>query len=105
MIISNFLSNEPDFDKIDNDYSNFQLSYKPTKLESDQSTGTLILTGSSLPKIDINYIKKNLTLKTIEQTKSIIKKIVPRANRSKIVNKFFLTPIMTKNIDIQVKLE
>ena len=105
IIISTFLSSEPDFDKIDTDYTNFQLSFKPTKLESDQATGTLILTGSSLPKLDINNIKKNLTLKTIKQVDSIIKKLVPRANRFKINNKFFLMPIRTENIDIQVKLE
>ena len=105
MIISNFLSSEPDFDKIDNDYQNFQLSFKVTKLESGQATGILTITGTSLPKVDINSLKKSLTLKTLNQTKSIIKKLVPRANRPKITNNFFLTPIMTKNIDIQVKLE
>lgn len=105
MIISSYLSSEPDFDKIDIDSNNFQLSFKPTKLESEKATGTLIVTGSSLPKLDINNIKKNLTLKTVKQADSIIKKLVPRANRFKITNKFFLMPIRTENIDIQVKLE
>ncbi len=105
MIISLYLSSEPDFDKIDLDSNNFQLSFKPTKLDSTEATGTLTLTGSSLPKIDVNSIKKNLTLKTDKQAESIIKKLVPRANRFKINNKFFLMPIRTENIDIQVKLE
>ena len=105
MIISSYLSSEPDFDKIDLDSNNFQLSFKPTKLDSTEATGTLTLTGSSLPKIDVNSIKKNLTLKTDKQAESIIKKLVPRANRFKINNKFFLMPIRTENIDIQVKLE
>lgn len=105
MIISSYLSSEPDFDKIDLDFNNFQISFKPTKIESDGASGTLIINGSSLPKLDVNNIKKNLTLKTDKQAESIIKKLVPRANRFKINNKFFLMPIRTENIDIQVKLE
>ncbi len=104
-IISTFLTSEPDFDKIDIDTNNFQLTFKPTKIESDQATGDLIITGSSLPKLDINGIKKSLVLKTVKQSDSIIKKLVPRANRFKIFNKFFLMPLRTENIDIQVKLE
>lgn len=105
MIISEFLSSEPDFDKIDVDFNNFQTSFKPTKLESDKAVGTLTLTGSSLPKLDINHIKKNLTLKTVKQADTTIKKLVPRANRFKIINKFFIMPARIENIDIQVKLE
>jgi hypothetical protein len=105
MIISQFLSSEPDFDKIDIDFNNFQLSFKPSKLEPDQAVGTMTLTGSSLPKLDVNNLKKNLTLKTVNQVDGILKKLVPRANRFKIFNKFFIMPARVENIDIQVKLE
>lgn len=105
MIISHFLSTEPDFDKIEVNPSDFQVSFKPTKLELDRAVGTLTITGSSLPKLEINNIKKNLLLKTETQANEIIKKIVPRANRFKIFNKFFILPLKIENIDIQVKLE
>lgn len=105
IIISSFLANEPDFDKVEIDPSNFQLSFKPTKIDQTQATGELTITGFSLPKLDTNKIKKNLTLKTIKQVDSIIKRLVPRAYKFTIINKFFLTPIRTENIDIQVKLE
>ena len=105
MIITSYLSSEPDFDKIDIDLNNFQILFKPTKLEADKAVGTLTITGSSLPKLDINQIKKNLTLKTVKQADTLIKKIVPRANRFKIINKFFIMPARIENIDIQVKLE
>lgn len=105
IIISTFLSSEPDFDKIEIDTSNFHLSFNPTKIEPEQAVGTLVLSGSSLPKLDLNNIKKSLTLKTVTQADSIIKRLVPRANRFKIINKLFLMPIRTENIDIQVKLE
>ncbi len=105
IIISEFLSSEPDFNKIEVDFNNFEISFKPTKLESEKAVGTLTLTGSSLPKLDINNLKKNLSLKTVKQADSLIKRLVPRANRFKIINKFFLMPIRTENIDIQVKLE
>jgi len=105
MIISQYLSSEPDFDKIDIDLNNFQISFKPSKLESDQAVGTLTIIGSSLPKLDLNNIKKNLSLKTVKQADGIIKKLVPRANRFKINNKLFIMPFRSENIDIQVKLE
>lgn len=105
MIIEQFLSTETDFDKIEIDLNNFQISIKPTKVDSDSAVGNLTLTGSSLPKLEINNIKKNLSLKTIRQSENIIKKTVPRANRYKIFNKFLLMPIKAENIDIQVKLE
>lgn len=50
IIISTFLSSEPDFDKIEIDTSNFHLSFNPTKIEPEQAVGTLVLSGSSLPK-------------------------------------------------------
>ncbi len=103
-IISTFLSTEPNFDKVEVDYNNFQISFKSSKTDSEQSTGILTITGSSLPKLDTNKIKQNLTLKTIKQADDFLKK-VPRLNRFKILNKFFIMPLRVENIDIQVKLE
>ncbi len=103
-IISTFLSTEPNFDKIEVDYNNFQISFKSSKIDSEQSTGTLTITGSSLPKLDTNNIKKSLTLKTIKQAEDFLRK-VPRVNRFKILNKLFIMPLRVENIDIQVKLE
>lgn len=104
-IISQFLASEADFDKIDIDLNNFLVSFKPSKIDSDQATGSLTINGSSLPKLDLNNLKKKLTLRTVKQADTLIKKLVPRANRFKIYNKFPIMPFKAENIDIQVKLE
>ena len=103
-IISTFLATEPDFDKIEFDSTNFQISFKPNKLDSDQGVGTLIITGSSLPKLNVDDLKKKLTLKTIKQVDNFLKK-TPRLNRFKILNNYPLMPLRSENIDIQIKLE
>jgi len=107
-IIKYFLASEDGFSKSDINSKDFSLDFKLNKITANDATGNLVITGKSLPKIDINQLQKKLILKTSKQISSFIKTSVPRAYNFnvKMVPDFIpLSPINSKNIFIQVKTE
>lgn len=103
--IKHFLSSEADFNNIDYQSSNFDLSFSFSKVDTSQATGTLTISGKSLPKINISQVQKSLVGKTNNQATNIIKKIIPRAYNFHITNSLPLLPFRSDNINIEVKSE
>jgi len=107
-IVKYFLASEDGFSKSDINPKDFSLDFKLNKITVDNATGELVITGKSLPKIDINQLQNKLILKTSKQISTFIKTSVPRAYNFnvKMVPEFLpLSPINSKNIFIQVKTE
>jgi len=104
-IINHFLSSEADFNNIEFNPENFDLAFKINKTDASQATGTLTISGKSLPKINTAQLQKSLTVKTINQGSAIIKKMVPRAYNFHIGTNLPLLPFRPENINIEVKTE
>jgi hypothetical protein len=104
-VVKHFLSSESDFNNIDYQSGDFNLSFNITKTESSQAVGSLNLSGKSLPKINLSQIQKSLVAKTNNQANSIIKTLVPRAYNFHITNSLPLLPFRSDNISIEVKTE
>ncbi|MCW1948859.1 MAG: hypothetical protein KIH89_000180 [Candidatus Shapirobacteria bacterium] len=104
-IIKHFLSSESDFNNIEYQSGNFNLSFNITKTELSQAVGTLNLSGKSLPKVNIPQIQKSLVAKTNNQAGDIIKKLVPRAYNFHLTNSLPLLPFKSDNINIEIKTE
>ena len=104
-VIKHFLSSESDFNNIDYQSNNFDLSFTITKTDSTEATGTLSISGKSLPKINITQTQKSLVGKTNNQAISFIKKNIPRAYNFHINNNLPLLPFRSDNINIEIKSE
>jgi hypothetical protein len=106
-LIKQFLSSEPDFNSVDLNATDFNLTFKVNTIDGQKATGTLTITGQSLPKIDLAKLKKSLIAKTTGQAGDIIKKTISRAYNFRISNNLpiGLLPFRSENIDIQVKIE
>lgn len=106
-LIKQILADQPDFEKIDFDVDNFTITFKVNKIDNDKATGELTVQGSSLPKIDLSKLKKNISGKTDNRAGEIIKKTISRVYNFNIQNNFplGLLPFKRDNIDIEIKSE
>lgn len=104
-VLKQFLSGESDFDKINFNPDDFSLTFKIDKTTATQATGSLTITGKALPKIDTGLLQKSLSIKTVNQAKEVIRKILPRAYNFNIGTNLPLLPFNPNNINIEVKIE
>ncbi len=104
-VIKHFLASEPDFPNIDYQSKDFNLSFNLIKIDVSQASGTLTISGKSLPKTNISQVQKSLTGKTTNQANSIIKKLIPRAYNFHINNNLPILPLRSDNINIEIKTE
>ncbi|MFA7676029.1 MAG: hypothetical protein WCY28_01290 [Candidatus Shapirobacteria bacterium] len=107
-ILTQFLSQEKGFSDSDLNSDSFVFTLKINKLDVSKATGSLNIKGYSLPKIDLDLIKKNISGKTIKKAQEIIKKNNNRVYNFnfKISFKIFnLVPFSSKNIFIESKTE
>lgn len=104
-VIKQFLGSESDFNKINFNPNSYSLNFKVNKISSNQATTSLNITGQSLPKIDKESLQKTLSVKTVKQAETTIKKLVPRAYNFHIGSNLPLLPFNSKNINIEVKTE
>ncbi|MDD2225063.1 MAG: hypothetical protein PHP97_02790 [Candidatus Shapirobacteria bacterium] len=107
-IIEQFLSQESGYSDSDKNPESFVFTFKISKLDTDQATGSLTVKGSSLPKIDTATLKKNIAGKTVKNAQKIIKKTISRVydfniqTNSKLLN---ILPFNKNNISIDVKIK
>ena len=106
-ILNQFLSDQENFNNTSVNINNFNFGFKTNKVESQKAVGNLSITGSALPKIDLDKLKKSLVGKTNKNASNIIKKLVNRAYNFHIENNlpFNLLPFKANNISIDVKSE
>lgn len=104
-LIRQFLSSEADFTNSLFDSKDYTFSLKVNKIEVNQASGNLTISGQSLPKIDQLNLKKALTFKTLKSAETVIKKIVPRAYNFNISTKLPLISFTPNHINIEVKTE
>lgn len=107
-ILAQLLSSETGYSDSDINPDSFVFTLKIDKLDSNKATGSLNIKGSSLPKINVELLKKNISAKTTKKAQEIIKKTISRVYdyNLKITFKIFnILPLNTKNIFIDVKNE
>ncbi|HNZ84282.1 MAG TPA: hypothetical protein PKZ29_00525 [Candidatus Woesebacteria bacterium] len=104
-VIRQFLSSESDFANSLFDPKDYTFSLKVNKIETNQASGNLTVSGQSLPKIDQSNLKKALTFKTLKSGGETIKKIIPRAYNFNIKTKLPLLSFTPNHINIEVKTE
>ena len=107
-ILEQFLSQENDFSSSALNPDFFVFSLKIDKLEASKATGSLNIKGSSLPKINMEIIKKNIAGRTTKKAQEIIRKNISRVYNFnfKINLKIFnILPLNPKNIFIDLKNE
>lgn len=104
-VIKHFLSTENDFDKSIIDASSFKLSFSSDKIESQKAIGTLTITGTATPNIDLKSLKKSLLGKTTTKASEVIKKTINRAYNFTIKNNLPLNilPFREQNLLIEVE--
>lgn len=107
-IISQILSLQPNFNLAQIEPKNFTFSFKPDKINDSSAHGVLTVTGKSLPKIDVEQLKKKISGKSKATAAILLKSSSPRVYKYKIATNFnFLSfinplPFRTKNINIDI---
>ncbi|MDD2482852.1 MAG: hypothetical protein PHE32_03500 [Candidatus Shapirobacteria bacterium] len=107
-ILAQFLSKETGYSDSEINPDSFVFTLKIDKLDTNKATGSLNIKGSSLPKIDTELLKKNISGRTTKKAQEIIKKTISRVYdyNLKITFKIFnILPFSPKNIFIEVKNE
>jgi len=110
-IVRTLLSSQEDFPDSQIDPDQFQLEFTIDKIDTDTASGTLVVQGQSLPSIDIDQFKKDISGKSVKKTDQIIKQSLPRAyNYNLKTNLPFLgrlnpLPFRPKNITVIIKTE
>jgi len=105
-IIKQFLSNETGYSESEIDSDSFVFTFKIDKLDTDESTGSLTIIGSSLPKIDTVTLTKKITGRTVKNSQNIIRKNISRVYDFDFKNSFNILnilPFNKKNISIEIK--
>ncbi|MDD4937527.1 MAG: hypothetical protein PHX34_00695 [Candidatus Shapirobacteria bacterium] len=104
-VLKQFLSDQENFDNTNIDIQNFNFEFKSTKIESQQATGTLSISGLGTPRIDLTKLKKSLIAKTTLKASDIIKKMVNRAYNFNIKNNLPLNllPFRENNLSIEIE--
>ena len=108
-IIDLFLQGESGYQQIDINPNDFKLDFKINKIDDTSAQADMHLTGSSLPRVNQDLIKKSLKLRTIKSAGSFIKKNVPKIYDYKIeiipssLEFLQLTPVKWQNINLEIK--
>lgn len=108
-VINGLLSSESNFSDSIVNTDNFNFIFKLDKIDSSKASGTLTLTGTASPKIDINSIKSKIKGKFKASAGNIIKKSIGRVYNYTIkTNMSFIDfinplPFLINNINIEVK--
>jgi len=104
-VIKQFLSNEANFNQSSFDVNEFKFEFSSNKVESQQATGTLAISGLSTPNIDLKNLKKSLLGKTTSKASEIIKKTITRAYNFTIKNNLPLNllPFRVSNLSIEIE--
>ncbi len=107
-ILEQFLSQEKDFSDSNLNPNSFVFSFKIDKVDPSKATGSLNIKGSSVPKIDTELLKKDISGKTVKKAQEIIRKNISRVYNFnfKINLKIFdILPFNPENIFIDLKNE
>jgi len=105
-IIKQFMSDEDGFSNSEINPDSFVFTFKVAKLDTDKSTGSLTIKGSSLPKVDTFALKNKIVGRTVNNAKDIIRKNITRVYNFDFKNNFNIFDILSfnkKNISIDVK--
>lgn len=110
-IIKALLSSEENFSDSRIDPDRFEFSFTIDKIDSDTASGTLTIRGQSLPTVNIDQFKKDISGKSTGKVDQIIKQTLPRTyNYNLKINLPFLgrftpLPFRSKNITVTIKTE
>lgn len=107
-ILKQFLSQEKGFSESELNPNNFTFSFNINKIDQTSATGSLTIKGRSLPKIDTDLLKKNISGRSTKKAGDIIKKTISRVYDFNIQTSFKIfdiLPFNTKNIFIDIKNE
>lgn len=105
-IIKQFMSDENGYSDSEINSDSFVFTFKIAKLDTDKSTGSLTIKGSSLPKVDTFALKNKIVGRTFNNAKNIIRKNISRVYDFDFKNNFNIFNIVSfnkKNISIDVK--
>lgn len=104
-VIKYFLLKENDFTQAIIDINKFNLVFSGNEIKSSQATGTLTISGSANPNLDLTNLKKSLIGKTTSKAGAIIKKTVTRAYNFTIKNNLPLNilPFRVNNLSIEIE--
>jgi len=105
-IIQQFLSGENGYSDSEINPDSFVFTFKVAKLDTDKSTGSLTIKGSSLSKVDTATLKNKIVGRTVNNAKNIIRKNITRVYDFDFKNNFNMLNIVSfnkKNISIDVK--
>jgi hypothetical protein len=108
-ILTQFLSQEDNFSESELDPNSFVFTFKinKNKLDQDKATGSLEIKGYSLPKVNIELLKKNIAGKLTKKAQEVIRNTnrVYDFNLNTNFKIFDILPLSPKNIFIDVKTE
>jgi len=106
-ILQEFLSDQENFTNSLIDLNNFDFDFEAKKVDSQKATGTLSITGTAVPNLNLDQLKKSLTFKTKKKASELIKNNIKRAFNSHIdINSpIDILPFRPNNISIEIKTE